>query len=468
MRKVADLLILVLLTAAVSGAANLPPLVEAAKAGNRESIRTLLQKGASANDTDGDGTTALHWASYRNDLESADMLIRAGAKVNASSDLGVTPLWTASQNGSDAMVKRLLQAGADPNITLLSGESPLMVASRGGYPGVVEQLAAKGANVNAHGTRGQTALMWAAAEKHPEVVKVLLAHKADLRPKTDTYEEVMAIEPHAAPGNSRSIPHGGETALMFAARSGDAASTKLLLDAGANPSDTDAWGVSATTLAMHSNFGDVAVLLLDKGADPNAEKAGMTALHNAIMYRNERVVAALLAHGANPNVILKNWTPERRTANDMNYTREVVGASPLWLAARYLSPSIMKMLLDKGADPTFIQRGENYTQGTDFGNVLHKYITTPLMAALGVGGGHAWIDLPTGAEKEALTLECVKLAAAPGVDLNLANDDGKTALDAANSLRYNDVIKLLTDLGAKAGTPAGARGARGGRGARGQ
>ena len=67
------------------------------------------------------------------------------------------------------------------------------------------------------------------------------------------------------------------------------------------------------------------------------------------------------------------------------------------------------------------------------------------------GGGRAWVDLPTGAEQEALTLECVKLAAAPGVDLNLANDDGKTALDAANSLRYAAVIKYLTDLGAKAG-----------------
>ena len=60
-----------------------------------------------------DGTTALHWASYRDDLESADLLIRAGANVNAANDLGATPLWTASLNGSAAIVRRLLQAGAE-------------------------------------------------------------------------------------------------------------------------------------------------------------------------------------------------------------------------------------------------------------------------------------------------------------------------------------------------------------------
>ena len=57
------------------------------------------------NAAEADGTTALHWASYRDDLESAELLIRAGASVNAANDLGATPLWAASQNGSEAMVR---------------------------------------------------------------------------------------------------------------------------------------------------------------------------------------------------------------------------------------------------------------------------------------------------------------------------------------------------------------------------
>src|SRR4029453_14571153 len=45
-----------------------PPLLDAVKNGDKEALRTLLQKGTNVNVTDGDGTTALHWASYRDDL----------------------------------------------------------------------------------------------------------------------------------------------------------------------------------------------------------------------------------------------------------------------------------------------------------------------------------------------------------------------------------------------------------------
>jgi uncharacterized protein len=133
---------------AVAGAAR-PALVDAAKNGDREALRALVQKKADVNAADADGTTALHWASHRDDLDSAMLLIRAGANVNAANDLGATPLWIASQNRSGAFVKALLQAGANPNLALLLGETPLMVASRSGSADVVEQLLLKGAKVNA-------------------------------------------------------------------------------------------------------------------------------------------------------------------------------------------------------------------------------------------------------------------------------------------------------------------------------
>lgn len=442
-----------------------PSIVEAAKSGDRVAVRDLIQKKADVNAPAADGSTALLWASYRDDVESADLLIRAGAKVNAANDLGVTPLWPASENGSSAMVRRLLEAGANPNLALLAGETPLMVASRSGYPDVVEQLLARGANVNVAGSRGQTALMWAVAQKHPAVVRVLLAHHADLNLKSEVWTDVMAVPPHGYLGYNKAIPHGGETALMFAARVGDLDSAKLLVAAGANVNDADAWGVSATTLAAHSGFRDFVEFLLDKGANPNMAPNGFTALHEAIMRRDSQMVAALLDHGADANVPLKTWTPTRRSSDDWNFEPLIVGATPYWLAARFTEPDVMRMLVKQGADPKFVLHSD-YVAEQGFGQTPRKETATALMAATGIIRVKPWVEAERG-EREALTLETVKLAVELGADLNVANTDGRTALDGAKALKYESVIGYLVEKGAKPGTgnpPGRGRGGRGGGG----
>jgi len=434
----------VLLTAA----ADRPSVTAAAKTGDREALRALLKQGAKVDAVEGDGTTALHWASYRDDLESADLLIRAGAPVNAANDLGATPLWAASQNGSAAMVRRLLAAGANPNLALLAGETPLMVAARSGSADVVTQLLAAGANANAHGTRGQTALMWAVAQKHVQVVKALLAGGAEVQARSATYNEVMAVPPHGLLEYNRTIPHGSDTALLFAARVGDLESAKLLVAAGGNVNDADAWGVTATILAAHSGFADVVEFLLDKGADPNLAAAGFTALHEAIMRRDEKMVSMLLAHGADPGAPLRTWTPTRRSSNDFNFAPALVGATPFWLAARVTAPAIMRLLLARGADPLFIHHAD-YVNGESYER--RQETTTALMAAVGMGGRITpWVP-PARSEREALTLEAVKLATASGVDVNAADVDGRTALDAAKALKFESVVKFLVEKGARPG-----------------
>jgi ankyrin len=405
------------------------PLVDAARNADREGVRALLKQGASVNAADADGTTALHWASYRDDVESAGLLIRAGAEVNAVNDLGATPLWTASLNGSAKMVRTLLEAGANPD--------------------VVEQLLARGANVNARAARGQTALMWAVAQKHPDVVRVLLAHGADVHARSEVWSQVMAVPPHGLLEYNRAIPHGGDTALMFAARVGDLASAKLLVGAGASVNDADAWGVSATVLAAHSGYGELVEFLLERRADPNAGAAGFTALHAAIMRRDERVVTALLDHGADPNAPLRTWTPTRRASKDFNFHQALVGATPLWLAARFSEPSVMRLLVKHGADPLFVHHAD-YKVG-ESNPVRRREAMTVLMAAAGMGSGTPWVR-PDRGEREALALEAVKLAIELGVDVNAANTDGRTALDAAEVLGYDAVVDLLVEKGAKGGT----------------
>ncbi len=429
------------------------PLIDAVKNVDREAVRSLLKQGANVNATQADGATALHWASYNDDLESADLLIRNGANVNARNDLGATPLWAACQNGSESMVGRLLTAGANPNAALLLGETPVMVAARSGSPAVVELLAAQGANVNARAARGQTALMWAVAQKHPEVVKVLLANGADIHARSDSWTEVMAVPPHGYLEYNRAIPHGSDTALIFAARVDDLASAKLLVAAGANVNDEDAWGVSAVVLAAHSGFTDVVEFLLEKGANANSDRAGFTALHEAVMRRDENLVKVLLDHGADANLPVRSWTPTRRSSRDFNFPPELIGATPFWLAARFTEPEVMRLLVKHGADPLFVLRSERMVEGRGVAWEQRKEATTAVMAAAGMGGGGSpWTEIER-SQREKLALEAVKIAVELGVDVNAKSVNGSTALDSARRLKWDSVAAFLVEKGAKSGTP---------------
>ena len=83
---------------------------------------------------------------------------------------------------------------------------------------------------------------------------MLLAHGADVHARSESWSQMEAVSPHGAPEYNREIPYGNNTPLMFAARVGDLASAKLLVAAGANVNDQDAWGISVVALAAHSGF----------------------------------------------------------------------------------------------------------------------------------------------------------------------------------------------------------------------
>ena len=75
-------------------------LVDALKEGDKETVRFLLKEQIDVNEPEADGSTALAWAAYRDDLEAVELLIRAGANVNAANDYGVTALFLACNNRS--------------------------------------------------------------------------------------------------------------------------------------------------------------------------------------------------------------------------------------------------------------------------------------------------------------------------------------------------------------------------------
>lgn len=452
------LLALVFLTGLAG--ANDVPVIERVKQNDLAGLVSLLDSGADPNQAEPDRSTALVWASHLDDLPAVEALLAAGADPNAANDLGATALWVAGENANTAIVRTLLDAGADPNRALVSGETPLMVAARAGAADIAEMLVSAGADLEARGSRGQTALMWAAAQKHPGVVEILLRSGANVHVRSDVWELVEAVPPHSYGPYNRSIPHGADTALLFAARSGDVESARLLVEFGAHVDDADAWGITAVNFAAHSNFADVVDFLLEAGADPNLAAPGFAPLHNAIMWRNADMVRALVEHGADPNAVLETWTPERRTSRDWNYAPELVGAPAIWLAARFGGPEVTRILAEAGADPTVVHHGHYvFASYTAESHDEREHVSTLLTAALGAGGGRAWAQPPR-EESAALALEFARLAVDLGVDLNFAGPDGRTALDMAS--RMPDVAAFLEMNGAVNGeAPTGGRGGRG-------
>jgi ankyrin repeat protein len=447
------------------------PLADAARNADWGVVRALVEQGADVTARQGDGATALHWAAYWNHTDIAGLLIDAGADVDAANDLGVTPLWAAAENRSAAMVERLLDAGANPDAPLLSGETPLMTAARVGAADVARQLLAAGADTAVTAGRGQTALMWAVAQRHPDVVEALLAHGAAVDARSDVWTEVVKTTPEPwNPEYVTEIPQGGYTPLLFAARVGDLASATLLVAAGADVNDQPPYGTSATVVAAHSGHREVAVFLLRQGADPNAADAGYTALHSAILHKDAALVRALLDHGADVDAPVESSTPVRRDAVDFYLHPSYVGATPFWLAARFNAPDIMRLLLERGADPLAVHHPK-YWPGSlsirDERVQVEEGATTALMAAAGLGGRDPLFSVdrlsriaesapvrstrrePDAALRERTMLDAITVAAGQGIDVNVANAEGNTALHAAAGRGYDSVVEYLVGQGAR-------------------
>ena len=412
--------IVAVMAAAGHAAAGDTPLIQAVKTGDVAAVRTLLKQKADVNATAADGSTALAWAVHKEDVESATLLLGAGANVDAANRYGVTPLSLACTNAHAKLIELLLKAGANANIASPDGETPLMTAARTGNATTVKLLVAHGAQVAAKETwRGQDALMWAAAEGHKAVVQVLLELSADVNAKSTQ----------------------GYTPLMFAVRQGYLEIVELLVAGGADFNATQVQGATPLVIAIQNAHWDVAGLLLDKGADPNAASTGFTPLHLATQIRRPEVlkfatpastdkldsldvIKSLIAHGADVNARMTKGFIGLRTPLDM----PLAGATPFFLAARVADVPVMRLLVEKGADP-LLRTQEN---------------ATPLMAAAGVGYRQG--ESP-GTEEEALA--AVKLAFELGDDINAANGIGFTALHGAAIRGANSIIQFLVDNGAR-------------------
>lgn len=179
-------------------------LLDAARTGDVEEVKVLLEKGTSANVRDGNGLTPLHKACTENFLNIASLLCAHGAIINARDDEWWTPLHSGVAAGSWRVVNFLLGQGADVTLLNAEGDLPIDLVADAKVEAVLQKemdrlgidaartdalrtnpsllfldtvraAIGSGANVNAQGPHGETMLHTAATCGYLEAVQALVA-----------------------------------------------------------------------------------------------------------------------------------------------------------------------------------------------------------------------------------------------------------------------------------------------------
>ena len=177
-----------------------------------------------------------------------------------------------------------------------------------------------------------------------------------------TNGDLHGIERLIAGGSDpEAVDADGGTPLMHAAKIGQVAAARLLLDRNVNPNIRDTKGMTALLVASAMRHLEMVRLLLSRGADINsANEEGNTALMIAARAGAVPIIQTLIAAGAGVN----------------GSNRE--GITPLMQAARLQQMNLVKLFLDNdsrdGRFPlcVYLDNGADVTAQDNYGRrALH-------------------------------------------------------------------------------------------------
>jgi hypothetical protein len=154
--------------------ASTEPIVEAAKNGDLQAVKTILTKDPSKlNATDENKYTALHWACMRAHWDVAEFLIKKDADLNFIGGDGGTPInWTVHHDNVE-VIKLMVEKGAKLNIRNQWGMTELHTAIWRGCVHVVEYLLDHGSDSTIKTNEGWTAMHYAFRSGHDNVIELL-------------------------------------------------------------------------------------------------------------------------------------------------------------------------------------------------------------------------------------------------------------------------------------------------------
>lgn len=206
---------------------------------------------------------------------------------------------------------------------------------------------------------GRNPLHKAISQKYTDIVKILLDSGADVNQcESKGMRTVFEFN------NNISVVFDGVTPLIKAISKGDCSIVQILLEYGANVNQCDSNNTSPLYLAIKGRNTQIAKLLLNYSADVNiCNYKNNSPLQLAAMNGNSQIVQALLERGANINTAADTATADtaadtttENTAADTTtdtsplYLAAVRWANPLFIAKKEAYTSIIKMLINYGAD----------------------------------------------------------------------------------------------------------------------
>ena len=192
---------------------------------------------------------ALIAAARRGDADETRQLLEQGASVHASDERDATALVAAAYGNHVDVARILVEAGADVNRQDRTRQSAFLIATSEGYLDLLLLTLAAGADVHRTDSYNGTGLIRAAHHAHVEVIRELL--------RTEM--------------NVNHVNRLGWTALLEAIILGDGGSrhtetVQLLVQAGADVNLADSGGVSPLAHAQRRGYAEMAAILEAAGA----------------------------------------------------------------------------------------------------------------------------------------------------------------------------------------------------------